>query len=549
MIAHFRPMLFGFLFLALGVYLGSLYHYDSGIYFYVALSVFAIMLILVLVYWLIRCKALQWFWLNKYKILVCFASLLIGFGMYEVEYHHNNKTNFYSDEMTEYGIVGVVGGSYMDRGDYINIFLDNVSITTKGVGYSDEWINSVLNDEDDESVTKLKDRLLVYIMITNKSDSNKVYDIKPGDIVVMRAVITNTPIFTETAYNSYAYKHNYQHTVQINDEDIFIEEGTMGLMDSVREEMRDILHQSMAEDMAELAYSVLIGDATDVDETIMTNFLRTGITHIIAVSGMNVVFIAVILRLLMRPFKLKEKWQIIIIIAVLVLYCALCGFAVPVTRATLMYVFLMFGKIFGYQTDGLSSVSLSGIVLMAISPLVIFDVSFLLSFSSVYAIMMLMPVMQTYYRGWKFQGVWDAISMTIAAQIGTLPFIVNTFNEVSIIGLVANVVIVPAFGYVYMVLFVAIFLAMILPIFQYVLWLVQWGLWLTNYTSGILASVSFAVSRFPSFYDPIIFTYLLAMFGCSYNYLSAKKYRIISVTTLGIITLIGLVASIVYMGL
>ena len=100
-----------------------------------------------------------------------------------------------------------------------------------------------------------------------------------------------------------------------------------------------------------------------------------------------------------------------------------------------------------------------------------------------------------------------------------------------------------------MVLFVAIFLAMILPIFQYVLWLVQWGLWLTNYTSGILASVSFAVSRFPSFYDPIIFTYLLAMFGCSYNYLSAKKYRIISVTTLGIITLIGLVASIVYMGL
>jgi len=320
-------------------------------------------------------------------------------------------------------------------------------------------------------------------------------------------------------------------------------------MDSVREEMRDILHQSMAEDMAELAYSVLIGDATDVDETIMTNFLRTGITHIIAVSGMNVVFIAVILRLLMRPFKLKEKWQIIIIIAVLVLYCALCGFAVPVTRATLMYVFLMFGKIFGYQTDGLSSVSLSGIVLMAISPLVIFDVSFLLSFSSVYAIMMLMPVMQTYYRGWKFQGVWDAISMTIAAQIGTLPFIVNTFNEVSIIGLVANVVIVPAFGYVYMVLFVAIFLAMILPIFQYVLWLVQWGLWLTNYTSGILASVSFAVSRFPSFYDPIIFTYLLAMFGCSYNYLSAKKYRIISVTTLGIITLIGLVASIVYMGL
>ncbi|MBR7091245.1 MAG: ComEC/Rec2 family competence protein [Clostridia bacterium] len=538
MIAHFRPMLFAFLFLALGVYIGDLYYYNSSIYLCIALIIFGVCGVLILIYWITRYNVLKWFWVNKYRLLVCLVALIIGVGMYAIEYN-TKPSNFESTEGAEYSVVGVVANSYQDRGDYINVFLDEVVVVRVSTG--------VVGGENE--VIKLKDRMLVYIMITNLTDANKVYAIRPGDTISMKAEISNTPIFTENGYSSYGYKYNYQHTVQINDEDVLISPGTMGLMDSVREEMRIVLKQSMSEDMAELAYSVLTGDATDVDETIMTNFLRTGITHIIAVSGMNVVFIAVILRLLMRPFKLKEKWQIIIIIIVLILYCALCGYAVPVTRATLMYVFLMFGKIFGYQTDGLSSVSLSGIVLMAISPLVIFDVSFLLSFSSVYAIMMLMPVMQTWYRGWKFQGMWDAISMTIAAQIGTLPFLVNTFGEVSIIGLIANVVIVPAFGYVYMILFVAIFLALIIPIFEYVLWLVQWGLWITNYASGILAGVSFAVSKFPSFYDPIIFTYLLAMFGCSYNYLSSKKSRIITVTTLGIVTLIGLCASLVYIGL
>ena len=555
MIAHFRPMLFVFLFLALGVYICDLYHYDSDIYFYIALIIFVVFAILMLIYLIAKFKICKWFWVNKYKILVCFVCIMIGFGIYEFEF--NTKTsNFESDETSEYAVVGVVANSYQDRGEYINIFLQDVEIDMSNVSNEDkvEWVTEAelkgeAIEEDDESILKLKDKILLYIMITDTSDTNPIYDIRPGDIVAINAVITNTPIFGETEHNSYAYKHKYQHTIQINDEDVLFEEGTMGVMDAVREEMRLILHESMADDMAELAYSVLTGDATDVDETIMSNFLRTGITHIIAVSGMNVVFIAVILKLLMRPFKLKEKWQIIIIIIVLILYCALCGYAVPVTRATLMYVFLMFGKIFGYQTDGLSSVSLSGIVLMAISPLVVFDVSFLLSFSSVYAIMMLMPVMQKVYKGWKFQGVWDAISMTIAAQIGTLPFLVNTFSEVSIIGLVANVLIVPAFGYVYMILFVAIFLALILPIFKYVLWLVQWGLWLTNYASAILAGVSFAVSKFPKFYDPIIFTYLLAMFGCSYNCLVKNKTRVVAVGILGVVTLVGLIVSILYLGL
>ena len=558
MIAHFRPMLFAFLFLALGVYIGDLYHYNSDTYFYVALIIFGIFVILMLVYLIARFKVLSWFWTNKYKILVCFVCMMIGVGMYAIEFN-TKASNFESDGVTLYSVVGVVANSYQDRGDYINIFLQDVEIDMSNSSYEDkvDWgtkaeLNGEVVEEDDEeekNVLKLKDKVLLYIMITDTSDNNPIYDIRPGDVVAVNAVITNTHIFGETEHNSYAYKHKYQHTIQINDEDVLYEEGTMGIMDSVREQMRLVLHESMADDMAELAYSVLTGDATDVDETIMSNFLRTGITHIIAVSGMNVVFIAAILRLLMRPFKLKEKWQIIIIIIILILYCALCGYAVPVTRATLMYVFLMFGKIFGYQTDGLSSVSLSGIVLMVISPLVVFDVSFLLSFSSVYAIMMLMPVMQKVYKGWKFQGVWDAISMTIAAQIGTLPFLVNTFSEISLIGLVANVVIVPAFGYVYMVLFVAIFLALILPIFKYVLWLVQWGLWLTNYASAILASVSFAVSKFPKFYDPIIFTYLLAMFGCSYNCLVKNKTRIVAVSVLGVITLIGLILSVIYLGL
>lgn len=522
MIAHFRPLLFAFLALALGLYIGKLFFYSSAVYLYVFVGIFALSFIGVFLYFAFKkSKFFQWFWHSRYRILTVFLCFGIGFGLFNISYY-NMDSNFESNRYAEYYVVGKVDNSYSISEDTMHFYLADVTVT------------------QGDNTFYPQHRFVVYVDLANVQNTSEIFEISPGDTVLFRGNVYERPVFSSDYMNTYAYKNNYRHAVYADASDIVVSKGQMGVLDSVRESIRDLLNANMETDMANLAYSVLTGDDSDVSSEIMKDFQRSGIAHIIAVSGLNVAFIAILLMWPMRLMRIKERWQIPIVCIVLIFYCALCGFAVSVVRATLMYILLMIGRCFGKQTDGLSSVSLAGLILLLLQPLMLFDLSFLLSFASVFAIILLMPVFQSLYKKCRFKSALDVVSMTIAAQIGTLPFLVNAFDQISIVGIVANVILVPFFGYVYMALFLIVFLSLIIPFLQYILWLIQWGLYVVSWGSGVLSDLSFAVAQFPHFYDVITIVVMVGIFVASYSCLFSRKLKLYILGILSAVTIAGI---------
>jgi len=508
MLAHFRPLLFTFLALALGIYLGKLYFYESPIYFYIVGGVLISLILCSLLYLVVKNKVFKNLWNLKWKFLTIIVFFFLGFAMFDFNYY-NSGSNFESNKNLDYYVVGIVSENTVINDDILSFYIENATVVYDSTEY------------------KPQNRILVKVDISLVDDTNEIFNLEPNDMVVFVAKIYNSPIFNKEYLNSYAYKNNYQHKAYVDANDLIISKGSLGLLDSVRENIKNLLYGNMSESYANVAYAVLVGDKTFVDDDTLQDFQATGTAHILAVSGLHIGFLVLLLLFILRKIKMKDKWQVLSISIILLLYCMLCGWAVSVIRASIMAVALLLGKAFGQQTDSLSSLSLAGLILLFWQPLMLFDLSFQLSFASVFAIIFLMPVFQNLFKRFRFKKFWDLLALSLSAQIGTLPFLINAFDYISVIGLIANLVVVPFFGVVYMCLFLFVIITLIFPFLSFLLWLLQWGIFLVLWTCNLFANVTFATTTLPAFYDWVIIIYLFAMFSISYNCLFSKLSKIL----------------------
>ena len=107
--------------------------------------------------------------------------------------------------------------------------------------------------------------------------------------------LSTSLIFDKDGINTFAYNNYYQYSTFVTLDNITFIEGNMGFWDSVREHIRNIYKENMDSRYAGLAFSVLVGDRTELDPEIAYNFQISGIMHVVAVSGLNTAFIMLLL--------------------------------------------------------------------------------------------------------------------------------------------------------------------------------------------------------------------------------------------------------------
>lgn len=229
--------------------------------------------------------------------------------------------------------------------------------------------------------------------------------------------------------------------------------------------------------------------APSLDPEIAYNFQISGIMHVVAVSGLNTAFIMLLLLWLLNKFRANRWVKLGIIVVVLGFYSLLCDMTPSVVRSSMMSIFLITAQLFGKQRDDLTSISLSGIILLLLFPLYIFDLSFLLSYLGVFGIFLLYKPLVRGLTKIKFGRLAGPVALTISATLMTAPIVINAFGYFSLIGLLANLVLVPLFGYVFMLLFGATLIVLVLPFMRGLLWVLQWGFWLVDKGAWLFASV------------------------------------------------------------
>lgn len=206
-----------------------------------------------------------------------------------------------------------------------------------------------------------------------------------------------------------------------------------------------ILKRYIGEPEAGLAAALLIGYRYDLDKAMVQDYTNTGIVHIIAISGMHLALIYGSLLWLLQwlPSKILKAG---IIIFVLWAFTWLTGASASVLRATVMFSFITMGRfVLDRHTNVYNTLAASAFLLLCYNPYLLTDAGFQLSYLAVLSILICFrPLYQLLYiRSRWLDKVWEAIALTLSAQVLTLPVCLYYFQQFPLYFLPANLLAVP----------------------------------------------------------------------------------------------------------
>ncbi len=194
-----------------------------------------------------------------------------------------------------------------------------------------------------------------------------------------------------------------------------------------------------------LAVGLLFGGDDLLSQDIQDAFARTGMSHIVAVSGYNVsVIIAAVVSALIFIGLYRSRATFFAMIAI-VAFVALIGFPASGVRAALMGTLVLVAASYGRVAHAYGALALAGAAMLVHNPLlIIYDIGFQLSFLATYGIITVVPLAEhAMQRVPRAFGLVDIIIVTLAAQIFVLPVIMYHFHTVSFISLLVNIFVLP----------------------------------------------------------------------------------------------------------
>src|SRR3989344_88607 len=187
-----------------------------------------------------------------------------------------------------------------------------------------------------------------------------------------------------------------------------------------------------------LLSGILLGNRSSLPYSLRQELSQTSIIHMVVVSGQN---LTILVGLLMGMTSWLGKRQAILIsLAAMICYALLTGLQIPVLRAFIMALSAMIAVLLGKQATGWWILLLTAGLMLLFSPNWIFSISFQLSFLATLGLVGLAPMIAQVLKNVPQLLKLD-LSVTLAAQALTLPVIASNFNQVSLVGVGANILV------------------------------------------------------------------------------------------------------------
>jgi competence protein ComEC len=234
-----------------------------------------------------------------------------------------------------------------------------------------------------------------------------------------------------------------------------------------------------------LAEALLIGYRDDLDKALVQSYSRTGVVHIIAISGLHLALIYEVLQFFLKGTAKRKigKWMNpAILLTVLWTFSFLSGASSSVMRSVVMFSFIIIGKSFSKSGSIYNSLTASAFLLLSYNPFWLWDVGFQLSYAAVLSLAIFVrPIYNWFYIKNKFLDlVWKSASVTIAAQILTVPLSIYHFHQFPNYFLITNLLAVPLSSLI-LLGELLICIASFLPVTANLIGsLISWMTWLLN---------------------------------------------------------------------
>jgi len=223
-----------------------------------------------------------------------------------------------------------------------------------------------------------------------------------------------------------------------------------GVILSFKNKLKHIINSSLPGDQAGILLAMTLGYRRGVSDELLDKFSRTATNHIMAISGLHITIISVILMALAIGLGLTRNKAFYLAVFILSLYILMIGLPASALRAGLMGFLVMLAMKEGRLNKATNALVFVAALILLFNPkLLRDDIGFKLSFLAVLGIIYLFPWLEKLLENVPSTlGIKSSVQITLSAQILTLPLIVLSFNRLSLVGPITNVLILPIMPFI-----------------------------------------------------------------------------------------------------
>jgi competence protein ComEC len=204
---------------------------------------------------------------------------------------------------------------------------------------------------------------------------------------------------------------------------------------------------------AAVVRGMVLGDRSLMPQSLEKSFQRSGITHVLAISGQHVAILAAVIYYAIRIFAIPPTMRALVTMSLMWVYILIAGAPPSAIRAGVVATFVLTAPLLGRQVSPLHFMSTMLALVLSYNPQLIYSTGFQLSVAAVFGILLLTNplkslVERTFLRPLKKPPAQlsNLISASLAAQLATSPIVATTFEEVSVVGVFTNLIAVPLSG-------------------------------------------------------------------------------------------------------
>ena len=265
---------------------------------------------------------------------------------------------------------------------------------------------------------------------------------------------------------------------------------------SIQKKLVDVFrNQGIGGDELGVLSALSIGDKTLLDRDLKNSYSSTGASHILAVSGLHVgVVFWVFTQLLSQLFRAERfrKVRVVFSLVALWTYTFVTGLSPSVIRASIMLSMISLASLLNRRAMVYNTVFASAFMMLLYSPNYLFDVGFQLSYVAVLSILVFQkPIYQAFvFRSKICDKAWSLLSVSFAAQLGTMPLTLYYFHQISNVFWLSGFIVIPLST---VIIYLSVFL-----------WTIHWIPYLSKGTAFLLEKsvmcMNFSIEKLESFH-------------------------------------------------
>jgi competence protein ComEC len=310
----------------------------------------------------------------------------------------------------------------------------SVAVQAQVIGYQDQVVQDA--------------KMLLYLEKTDKACMLQEGDIIQAESTWRRIEDDSLSRFKATSY--YSTKGIYHQTF-VRDRDwklMSAQAPKRNFFEQLRTDAKNtIAGWPMQSEAKQIMYALVLGDRSDLDPHLRQQYANAGVVHILAVSGLHVGVLYLLISLIFQKLLSGRAWrfQAFITLAVLWSYALMTGLSPSVWRAATMFSLLSVGVQIGRITNIYSTLAASAFILLILDSSLLFSPGFQLSYAAVFGIVRYQPIIAECWepKSKWMNYAWQLASVSLAAQLVTMPFTLVYFGQFPTYFLLANLLILP----------------------------------------------------------------------------------------------------------